>query len=259
MTTGNSADIKDGPIDEVQAEIDAVQAGNGDMAQGQYVTVTQFNEMKSALEEKSLHNENMLRGLQGRIDTDRATVQKNRETQVRQQHVSELEENLENIDPAMQMYAQSQIDREKEELMRLQKISTDNPVQDQMYTQPGQAGASANDGLDAARDYVKQHYLDPASPDVNYGLLFGPEDASIRSQRFMDHVFGLRQKTSGTPEAPIQEQQSTTPMLTSPPVGAAPAPGGSISTIDDLREQYLTGRMTSDQYRERAGQMGFQV
>jgi len=50
MTTGNSADIKDGPIDEVQAEIDAVQAGNGDMAQGQYVTVTQFNEMKSALE-----------------------------------------------------------------------------------------------------------------------------------------------------------------------------------------------------------------
>jgi len=253
MTTETVIEAEANPIDQTQAEMDAVQAGNADAPAAQYVTVEQYNELKAVLadtQEMAKRSDERSRGIQGRVDADRATVQREREAETRQQRLTVLESQLPEVDAATQPFAQAQIDREREELARLRQTPTASEPQ----SEPLPAG-QANDGLEDARAFVRQNHLDPASSVINYNLLFGAEDVAIRSQRFIDHVFELRQKGQQAPAAPVPQQQ----VPPSPPVGQTPTAGAGVSDFEDLRDQYLTGQITKESYRARAAEMGHSV
>jgi hypothetical protein len=235
MTTQTTVEAD--PITQVQNQIDAVQNGK-EATPPQYVTTAMFNEMKTAMETQNQGLVSQVRGLQGRLDSDRAATQRSQETQIRAGRISQMKSNLDNVDDSVRPFAQNQIDNEQDALNRIQQQPAPQPE-----------SQLPMDQFESARSFVKDFGLDPSTAGIDYNLLVGTGTESERTSAFLKNLKtvekGLPQPTQAPPSPPA-----------SPPVGSTPTAAGGVSTSDDLRDLFMTGNITADTYAANMAKIG---
>ena len=235
------------PINEVQRELDRAQQGEAGTPSTVEATLTRtdFESFRQELMGQMQQVVKEARGLQSRVDQDRQQWLKEREAQSAEGRLARLEAGVENLDPAVQPYAQMQLEAERQRIAGIRQPA------------PGAVGAAQSEE-EQLRQLVRNYGLSPDDPLVDYASLRQPGlDINERQQRFFQSL-QRAQVAKATVVAPaVPAVPAPASRVVTPPSNAAPPAQAGFQSPADLQDALIRGTITVDQYRQTARSRGW--
>lgn len=215
MTTSDDAITKD------QTALDAEQATQAPPA---YVTVEDFNAMRTELTSQ-------LRGLQGSVDRTASQVSQERADTDRQRRVNALEGQLQDADPATKVLLED----------RIQEIrSTPTP-----QVPPEPVVAQNVDTLAQHRAFLESISINPSLPGIDWA-----QDLSSAAGQTAFVKSAVNAKVAATQQV-AQRQANPPPAVTAnPPIESPVVGNGTYRTAEDALDAMLMHEISHDTYRE---------
>ena len=250
MTTDNN-DVTQ-IIDQAQQEIDAEQGivettselSQVQALQSQLAAQTeQVRQLTSMVNASRGHTDRALNAIRG--DFDKAVEDKINQMgeRARQQQL------LESIDEEQRPFFQHMMDR----LDKVDNTSQTQSGQEQVITD-----SDTQSQWQQVYTMVQQMGINPQDPRVNYQLLVDPSVATPeqRQGNFMQNLTQILNSNTGSQ----QSQPTTQNTNTNPPVESmSPSSATALRNADDIRDAYISGTITTDEYRDRMGAIGENV
>ena len=239
------------PVDEItqeQQNIDA-ELDNVEPPGPEFVPRDQFDQLLQRMEQQSRH----ISGLESRIDRSANELREENQRRAAQQAIAirkqTQEELLESFDdPTIQekMRAYFSLDNQKAE------------AELQAYLQQSQAASQQStpeaDNQERWGQIFRavQHFgINPSDERVNYAALV--DQSMTEDQRQEAFLRSLR--TIATAEAK-QAPQQTQQRQQTPPVAAAPASSTGFRNADEVRDAYVSDRISKDTYIDQMAKFG---
>lgn len=223
-----------------------------DLEQDQENLGTELDEQKKPdpmVEIKNLlmDQDNRIKGLQSKVDKGLNTIRKDSQERAMQQAQSEVEklkEGLEDLDPSLRPYAEQQVKAAEDRVKTMSQDIPDSSL-DQNPTSTSQ--------MDEVRKIAENAGVDPNDPGINYDALFNSTDINVGQKEFFDSVWKVKNKTA-TPTKPNE----TAPQPTdNPPTNGTPTAGtGMPKNITELHQRFVSGQMSTEEYRKQKQRMG---
>jgi hypothetical protein len=257
MTT--EQDNVDNVIDEVQAELDIEQGLSTttedtlSIAQVQALLENQKNEFQKELNATRSH-------------ADRAVnaVRRDYESSVGQM-----------VDDKLSVLQQQQgrqawwsnLSQEEQELVGplVQQLET-LEQQGGQPAQPAQQGAPQSqpyeEQMQQVHQIVRSFGVDPQDQGIRYDILSDPNmTPQQRQDAFLRNLGDIKsQGVGGSGQQPQQSGQQQPPPVqqngVNPPIEQGGQATGTLRTPDDVRDAFITGSISTDQYRERMNALG---
>ena len=250
MTTDNN-DVTQ-IIDQAQQEIDAEQGiveTTSELSQVQALQskiaeqTEQVRQLASMVNASRGHTDRALNAIRG--DFDKAVEDKINMMGER----ARQEQLLESIDEDQRPFFQHMMDR----LDKVDNTSQTQSGQEQVITD-----SDTQSQWQQVYTMVQQMGINPQDPRVNYQLLV---DTSVATpeQRQGNFMQNLTQILSST-TSPQQSQPVAQNTSANPPVESmSPSSTTALRNADDIRSAYISGTITTDDYREKMGAIGENV
>lgn len=245
MITQDTPDV----ITQDQASLESPETATATEAP-QYVTADEFKAMQSELTRKVESAERETRGLQARVDRDRADLQRQEHLRAAQVRKSRLESQMGMADETSQPLFESQIATENERIAQLNQ----SPPQ----PQPATNGTETSPEWEPVYEIVRNLGLDPKDDRIDYSPLTRPGIAdNARLGTFMSGVrplIGASPEPAASPQASPQATQQRPTV--SPPTDGSPTTSGALSGGHETRIAFIEGKINMQQYQERMTRLG---
>ena len=253
MTT-DSNDVTQA-IDQAQQELDAEQ--------GIVETTSEVSQVQ-ALQEQLAQQNQQIKELSGMVNASRGHVDRSLNA-IRNDSATDIgrivDERLASMNDKLQQQQllenldESQRGVFEHVLNKLDKVEASTYVQ-QPVQQPPQNGGQ-DPWLDIY-NMVSDMGLDRTDPRIQYALLI---DESVeprqRQANFFQNLMSVRD-TGSQGQAQSQPAQQTS--NANPPVESmSPSSATALRNADDIRDAYISGTITTDEYRDRMGAIGENV
>ena len=129
---------------------------------------------------------------------------------------------------------------------------------------PEQEQAPENPNTDAqwqqVYHIVRSFGLDPQNQGIQYAVLSDPNmTPQQRQDAFLQNLGTVVRGGGGSGQQPQQSGQQPPPVQqngVNPPIEQGGQATGSLRTPDDVRDAFITGALSTDQYRERMNALG---
>jgi len=241
---GIRPDIQVEPVDEITQEQQSIDAelDNIEPPSPEYVPREQFDQLLRKLDQQGRH----ISGLESRIDRSANEIREENQRRAAQQEIAlrkqTQEELLESFDdPTIQekMRAYFSLDNQKAEAdlqVRLQ--------QSQAELEPQNPQGSSQDQWNQIFQAVQDFGVDPADKRVNYAALVDQSMTDEERRR----AFFQSLRTITTAEAKQAPQQTQQRQAQTPPVAAAPASSTGFRNADEVRDAYVSDKISKDTY-----------
>ena len=246
----------DNVIDEVQAELDVEQGLSTStedtlsIAQVQALMEGQKDEFQKQLDATRSHADRAVNAV--RRDYESSVGQKvDDRLNAIQQEQGRLnwwnaldDEDQQKFAPIMQ------------QLEELEKAKTPQTAEQE------QAPENANNDTQWQQVYniVRNFGLDPQDQGIQYAILSDPNMApQQRQDAFLQNLGEVARGGVGSGQQPQQSGQQPPPVQqngVNPPIEQGGQATGSLRTPDDVRDAFITGAISTDQYRERMNALG---
>ena len=246
----------DNVIDEVQAELDIEQGLSTrtedtlSMAQVQALLEGQKDEFQKQLDATRSHADRAVNAV--RRDYESSVGQKvDDKLNALQQEQGKLnwwnsldDEDQQKFAPIMQ------------QLEELEKAKTPQTAEQ------GQTPENTNNDTQWQQVYniVRNFGLDPQDQGIQYAILSDPNmTPQQRQDAFLQNLGTVVRGGGGSGQQPQQSGQQPPPVQqngVNPPIEQGGQATGTLRTPDDVRDAFITGAISTDQYRERMNALG---
>lgn len=241
-----------GQADEITQ---AQQSLDNEAAQGaagpQYVSVEQFQQLQQAIERQNA----MIAGLQGKFDRGLNVIRTDTENLVKQ-HVGGLQDRM-----SRQAYLNSLSEEQRAVVdPLLREVDSLRSERQPARSQPQPEQDPAQAQWQQVYDLVADMGVDPRTPGIDYAALSNASlDQRERNRRFFASIDAAKATATKPAPAPRQAAPAAKTQGANPPVETAAAGRGGYRNIDDLRDAYINGRISSTEYRQKAQSLGHSV
>jgi hypothetical protein len=251
MQEGESQEIVGQDILDLDQQV-LDQGLTEEVAEPQYVTREQFDEMMTNHRQVVNENQSMknhLSGLESRIDKQanayRADMQSQAEAAARKQAAELQARILDNFDdPDQRVLWQQYFDTQN---------TASAPIAPSAYQEPVSEPApqQGNDQWADVRRFVINMDIDPADTRIDYTILVNKNiTAEERQEQFLKNLSSIQRAPSGAAAQPVAQAQAQTPQRS---VGPS---GNGFRNSEDLMDAFITGKVDATKYRELAPKFG---
>ena len=251
MQEGESQEIVGQDILDLDQQV-LDQGLTEEVAEPQYVTREQFDEMMTNHRQVVNENQSMknhLSGLESRIDKQanayRADMQSQAEAAARKQAAELQARILDNFDdPDQRVLWQQYFDTQNSVPTAPTAVAYQEPVQQQPSQQQSDQWAQV-------QKFVKNMEIDPADTRIDYTVLVNMNiTAEERQEQFLKNLSSIQRAPSGAAVQPVAQAQAQTPQRS---VGPS---GNGFRNSEDLMDAFITGKVDATKYRELAPKFG---
>ena len=202
-----------------------------------------MSQIKPTVDETLTHT----RGLQGRLDRGLQSLEENQVARAAQTERSkQLREQLDQLPEEQRPVFQALIEETEARAKEVQELRQAQPAED-----PNAVVRQA------AERYVREEWgLDPSDSRIDYNALTNSDNGLNDQERRRQFNTSLRlvmQSVAAAPPAAEVRQD------VSPPVNGTPAASGSADTADGLRDLFIQGRISREDYEQRTSQAGVRI
>ena len=252
IAEGVSQDIQVEPVDEItqeQQNIDA-ELDNVEPPGPEFVPREQFDKLIQRMEQQSRH----ISGLESRIDRSANELREENQRRAAQQAVAirkqTQEELLESFDdPTIQekMRAYFSIENQEAEAQIQARLQANQPAQE-----TSQDSGDLQEQWDQIFQTVQDYGVDPRDKRVDYEALVDPVlTQQDRRKRFLQSL-----RTITRAEAQQEPQQAQQRQTQTPPVAAAPASSTGFRNADEVRDAYVSDKISKESYIDQMAKFG---
>ena len=233
-----------------QSELDRQQDADP-VSQG--LTVEQVQAMINASNANQGNLANEVRGLQGTLDRTTAEVGK-----LEENIISKLNGRI-----AREKYLGSLDDEERRKFEPILDANEALHARVDAMAAPTEATAPVQQA-DAQAQWayvhgvVRDHGVNPNDQRVDYSIMTNPNMTDVQRQRaFYANLTNIVKADAQLQPASQPQQQQ--PATANPPVETGARSSESNPREEDLRDRYITGQLTTEQYKEEMTRNGFRV
>jgi len=233
-------------LDSDQAELDAVQ----EAPTPQTTPDQPMTEELRALREEFVKSQQMIAGLQSKVDRGLNAIRKDTEDATRAQQQRAVQQYLEQVPeehrPAFQALA-------NQNLQYQQQLSDQQFQEPNVDQQPEVSGE-----WEQIYAIPRSMGLDPQTEGIDYAAFTDPNlSEGQRRDRFFQSIKTVM-STGTAPTADGQRTEQPSRGVQNPPTSGTPAGGvsGSFRTEEQIQRAYIEGKLSKDEYTKRLAEAG---
>jgi len=246
----------DNVIDEVQAELDIEQGLSTttedtlSIAQVQALLENQKNEFQKELNATRSHADRAVNAVRRDYETElQRRDSEASQSQLQQERIAYWN----SLDPE----DQQKMGPIMAQLERLEQAQVQQAPQEEPQTENV---PQSNEDWQNVYNIVRQFGVDPQNDGIRYAVLSDPSmTPEKRRDAFLQNLGEVARGGVGSGQQPQQSGQQPPPVQqngVNPPIEQGGQATGTLRTPDDVRDAFITGAISTDQYRERMNALG---
>tara|TARA_Y100000593_G_scaffold31302_2_gene61749 strand:+ start:3730 stop:4470 length:741 start_codon:yes stop_codon:yes gene_type:complete len=233
-------------LDSDQAQLDAVQ----EAPTPQTTTDQPMTEELRALREEFVKSQQMIAGLQSKVDRGLNAIRKDTEEATRAQQQRAVQQYLEQVPEEHRAAFQA---------LANQNLQYQQQLSDQQYQEPA-VGQQPEVSGEWEQIYAipRSMGIDPQAEGIDYAAFTDPGlSEGQRRDRFFQSIKTVM-STGTTPPVDAQRTEQPSQEIQNPPTSGTPAGGvsGSLRTEEQIQRAYIEGKLSKDEYTKRLAEAG---
>ena len=244
MTTENTEVTS--ALDSDQAQLDAVQ----EAPTPQTTTDQPMTEELRALREEFVKSQQMIAGLQSKVDRGLNAIRKDTEEATRAQQQRAVQQYLEQVPEEHRAAFQALANQNLQYQQQLSEQQYGDPAVEQ---QPEVSGE-----WEQIYAIPRSMGIDPQTEGIDYAAFTDPGlSEGQRRDRFFQSIKTVM-STGTTPPVDAQRKEQPSQAIQNQPTSGTPAGGvsGSLRTEEQIQRAYIEGKLSKDEYTKRLAEAG---